>query len=189
MIKKKKEGIRMGKQILVISSSPRANSNSESLSEEFLRGAMEKGHCATVIRLKDKKIMPCTGCGYCFQHKGSCTQKDDMQQLQEEMIKADVIVLSSPVYFYSMNGQMKTFIDRNCFFYESLTGKEVYYIMTAADGRKESLNPAIEGFRGYLSCLPHAKECGIVRGVGAWETGEIQGTDAMKLAYELGREV
>lgn len=52
----------------------------------------------------------------------------------KEMIKADVIVLVSPVYFYSMNGQMKTFIDRNCFFYESLTGKEglLYYDMQMA---------------------------------------------------------
>lgn len=179
----------MGKQILVVNSSPRTNSNSETLCEEFLRGAMEKGHNATIVYLKDKKILPCTGCGYCFKNKGFCTQKDDMVELKEAMINADVIVLATPVYFYSMNGQMKTFIDRNCFFYESLTGKEIYYIMTAADGRKESLNPAIEGFKGYVSCLPHAKECGVVRGVGAWETGEIVGTDAMKLAYELGREV
>lgn len=179
----------MGKQILVISSSPRTDSNSERLCQEFSKGALEKEHTTTFIRLREKKISPCSGCGYCFEHKGTCTQKDDMQEIEEEMKKADVVVLATPVYFYSMSGQMKIFIDRNCFFYESLAGKEFYYIMAAADGRKESLNPVIEGFRGYLSCLPHARECGIVRGVGAWETGEIVHTDAMKLAYELGREV
>ena len=58
------------------------------------------------------------GCQYCFVHEGACVQKDDMVEIREKMLGADVIVLASPIYFYSMTAQMKTLIDRTYAFYQ-----------------------------------------------------------------------
>ena len=103
----------MGKNVIVISSSPRKNGNSDLLCNEFIKGAQEAGHNAEKIFLRDCKINYCTGCGYCNSNK-SCIQKDDMEVCINKLIKADVIVFATPIYFYSISGQMKTFIDRLC---------------------------------------------------------------------------
>lgn len=51
-------------------------------------------------------------CYYCEKSGGVCAIKDDMAEILEKIQWADVIVMSSPVYFYSIDAQMKTVIDR-----------------------------------------------------------------------------
>ncbi len=81
------------------------------LCDQFMLGAKEAGNQAEEIFLRDKKIGYCTGCGSCYtSHK--CVQMDDMAEVLEKMIAADVIVMATPVYFYTMSAQMKTPIDR-----------------------------------------------------------------------------
>lgn len=177
----------MSKKILVISSSPRKQGNSDVLCDEFIKGAKDSGHSVEKIFLKDKKINYCTGCGLCFEKKGICSQKDDMEEIKDKMIKADVIVMATPIYFYAMAGQMKTFIDRNCSFYTMLNNKEFYFIMTAADEEKSAMDRAIEEFRGYTICLNGAKEKGVILGTGVWNKGDVQTSKVIKEAYELGK--
>ena len=124
----------MGKQIVIISSTPRKGGNSDVLCDEFAKGAIAAGNTVEKIFLKEKEIGVCTGCGYCINHPGVCSRKDDMTTIKDQLIAADVIVLATPIYFYTMCGQLQTFIERNCFFYTELINKEFYYIMTAADG-------------------------------------------------------
>ena len=99
------------KNILVISSSPRRNGNSDLLCDEFIKGALEAGNKVEKVFLADKKINVCLGCGACY-NTSKCIQKDDMVDLNDKMVEADVIVLATPVYFYSMAGQLKVLIDR-----------------------------------------------------------------------------
>ena len=99
------------KKILIISSSPRRNGNSDTLCNEFMNGALESGNSVTKIFLKDKKINYCTGCGFCYENS-KCSQKDDMTEILDQMIAADIIVFGSPIYFYTICGQLKTMIDR-----------------------------------------------------------------------------
>ena len=103
----------MSKKVLILSSSPRRGGNSDTLCDEFLRGAQEAGHEVEKIFLKDKTIHYCTGCGVCNEGK-PCPQKDDAPEIVRKMVAADVIVLATPVYFYTMSAQMKTLIDRCC---------------------------------------------------------------------------
>ena len=49
------------------------------------------------------------------------------------MIAADVIVMATPVYFYTMSAQMKTLIDRCCARYLEIKNKEFYFIIAAAE--------------------------------------------------------
>ena len=69
--------------------------------------------------------------------------------------QADVIVLATPVYFYTISAQLKTMIDRTLGGAQTpgLENKEFYLIATAADGRAE-MERAVDGIRGYLECLP-----------------------------------
>ena len=105
------------------------------------------------------------------------------------MIDADVIVMSTPVYFYTMDGQMKTLIDRTVARYTEIANKEFYFIATAAVNNEKLMERTIDGFRGFTDCLDGAKEKGIIYGKGAWEVGEIKGTKAIKEAYEMGKTV
>lgn len=122
----------MSKKVLILSSSPRRGGNSDTLCDEFLRGAQEAGHEVEKIFLKDKTIHYCTGCGVCNEGK-PCPQKDDAPEIVRKMVAADVIVLATPVYFYTMSAQMKTLIDRCCAGYLEIRDKEFYFIVAAAE--------------------------------------------------------
>jgi len=151
-----------------------------------MEGAIEASHEVEKVVLAEKEINYCTGC-YACKSNGKCAQKDDMAPILDSMQKADVIVMATPVYFYTMCSQMKTVIDRTVARYTKIANKEFYFMVTAADSNKAALERTIEGFRGFTSCLPGAKEKGVVYGAGAWEIGGIQGSRAMKQAYEMGK--
>ena len=68
----------MSKKVLILSGSPRKGGNSDTLCDEFLRGAQDAGHKAEKIRVAEKKVAPCSGCYYCRTHGGACVHKDDM---------------------------------------------------------------------------------------------------------------
>ena len=177
------------KNVLILSSSPRRGGNSDTLCDEFMQGAIESGHRVEKVFLRDKTIHPCTGCGVCSQYKKPCPQKDDAAEIIGKMLAADVIVMATPVYFYTLCAQMKTLIDRTCARYTEMGGKEFYFILTAAEESVEMMERTVECFRGFLDCLDDPEERGVVYGVGAWQAGEIEGMPAMDEAYELGRRV
>lgn len=177
------------KHVLILSASPRKNGNSDTLCDRFAQGASESGHKVEKLFLASKDIGYCRGCGVCNStHK--CVQKDDMSEILDKMVTADVIVLATPVYFYTMDGQMKTFIDRTVPRYTEITNKDFYFILTAADTEKASLTRTMEAFRGFTEdCLTGAREAGIIYGVGAWQIGEIKATPAYDEAYEMGKSI
>lgn len=177
----------MKKNILVISASPRKGGNSDLLCDQLIKGVQTAGHQVEKIFLRDKKINYCTGCGTCFNGEKPCPQKDDMTEVLEKMVTADVIVMATPVYFYTMNGQMKTLIDRTCARYTEITNKEFYFIMTAADSGKSAMERTLEEFRGFTVCLDGAEEKHVIYGTGVWQKGEVIGKTVMKEAFEIGK--
>jgi len=179
----------MKKNVLIISASPRKHGNSDLLCDQFLAGAQEAGHQAEKIFLRDRKINYCLACDACKKNGGICAQKDDMAGILDKIIAADVLVLATPVYFYTMNAQMKTLIDRTVAKYPSLGTKDVYIIIAAADSSKEAMERTIEGFRGFFACYSGMTEKGIIYGTGAWQAGDIKGSSAMDEAYAMGKNV
>ena len=177
----------MSKKILILSGSPRKGGNSDVLCDEFARGAQEAGHEVEKIRVADKKISFCRACYACKD--GKCAIQDDMGEVLQKMIDADVLVLVSPVYFYSIDAQLKAVIDRSVARWLEVKDKEFYYIMTAADDTKDAMETTLACFRGYAACVKGAKEKGVVYGTGVYQKGEINGTPAMREAYEMGRGV
>ena len=179
----------MSKKVLILSGSPRKGGNSDLLCDEFARGAKESGNDVEKIRVSEKKIGYCSGCYYCQKSGGVCAKKDDMTEILQKIIDADVLVLSSPVYFYSIDAQLKALIDRTVARWTEVKNKEFYYIMTSADGEKSAQETTLACFRGYADCVEGAKEMGVIYGLGVYEPGEIKDRPIMKEAYEMGLSV
>ncbi len=177
------------KKVLILEGSPRPNGNSCILSGEFARGAEEAGCNVEKIQLSRKKLSGCLGCNACYRNGGTCVQKDDMEEIRAKMLEADVIVLASPIYFYSMTAQMKTLIDRTYAFFNQLAGKTFYFVVTCAATDASFTETMLASLRGFTCCVPEAKEGGIVLGIGAMDAGEIRSSAAMQQAYEMGRNV
>ena len=177
----------MSKKVFIISASPRRGGNSDYLCDEFMRGAREAGHQVEKLFFRDKNINYCLGCGACYTtHR--CVQKDDMAEVLGKMAEADVLVFGTPVYFYTMDAQLKTVIDRTVPRYTELKGK-AYLIAALADEDKDSVAGTVAAFRGFMDCLDNVEEAGMIFGYGAWNKGDILGNPAAVEAYEAGKNV
>ena len=146
------------KKVLILSSSPRAHSNSDALS-----------NCSSTDR--------------------PCPQNDDASYIVKAMIESDVIVMSTPVYFYSMSAQMKALIDRCCGLYGKMNDKVFYFIASAAEDDPHIMDRVVDSFRGFLDCLDNPVVAGTVFCGGVWHAGEIAGRPELQKAYEMGRSV
>ena len=180
----------MAKKVLIISTSLRTNSNSETLAKEAAKGASDEGNEVEFITLKNKQINFCKGCLSC-QKTGYCVINDDAIEITEKMKNADVIIWATPVYYYEMSGQMKTLIDRaNSLFISDYKFREIYVIATAADSEKGVVRCVIQGLNGWIACLHKTKLAGFIDGCGINNPLEIrQFPDIMIQAYELGRKI
>lgn len=176
------------KNVLILSGSPRKGGNSDILCDEFAKGALEAGHNVEKIRVAEKNIGYCRAC-YTCKGSGVCVIKDDMADLLQKMIDSDVIVLASPVYFYSIDAQLKAVIDRTVARWTEIRDKEFYYIVTAADSELESAETTLACFRGFAECVEGAQEMGVIYGMGAYEKGEVKSTPAFTAAYQMGKSV
>ncbi len=112
-----------------------------------------------------------------------------MGEILDKMQAADVIVMASPVYFYSIDAQMKAVIDRCVARWTNMPDKEFYYIMTAAEDSESVMDCTLECFRGFAACLHGAKEMGVLEAKGVYEAGTVRSTSYMQKAYEMGRNV
>ena len=179
----------MSKKVLVLSGSPKKNGNSSILCDQFIKGAEEAGNTVEKLYIKDKEINYCVGCAACQRNNGVCIHKDDMPEILNKMIEADVIVLSTPIYFYSMDAQMKTVIDRTFARYREMKDKELYIIVTGGADAEHYFETAIDGLKGFAVCLPNAKINGIIYGINSSEAGDVRNTEAMSKTYEMGKFV
>ena len=177
------------KKVLILAGSPRKNGNSAALCQEFARGAKEAGNEVEIIYLRDKKIGYCVACYYCKDHDGVCIIKDDMAEILDKMNAADIIVMASPVYFYSIDAQMKALIDRTVTQWLKIRDKTFYYIMTAAEDSDWVMDCTLECMRGLAKCLKGSSEGGVIYGKGVYEAGAIKDMPIMREAYEMGKTV
>lgn len=179
----------MSKKVLILSGSPRRGGNSDTLCDRFMAGALEAGNEVEKINVASRKIGYCRACYYCKSHNGACAVKDDMAEILEKMLAADVIVMASPVYFYAIDAQLKALIDRSVARWLEFKNKEFYYIMTAAEDSADVMDCTLECFRGFARCLEGSVEKGVICGKGVYEKGEIDGHPAMDEAFEMGRSI
>ena len=176
-------------KVLILEGSARGHGNSAILAEEFARGAREAGHEVETINVAHKKVAGCLGCNACYRNGGACVQKDDMAEIREAMLAADVTVLSSPIYFYSMTAQLKAMIDRTYAFYQQLAGKTFYYLITCAATDASYAKTMVASLDGFTCCVPEATVAGTVIGANTNDPGDVRELPAMGEAYQLGVSV
>lgn len=177
----------MSKNVLIISTSLRKNSNSDSLANAFFQGAKDSGNKVEKINLSDKTIGFCKGCLAC-QKTQKCVIQDDANSISKKMLNADVLVFATPIYYYEMSGQMKTLLDRaNPLFSADYAFRDIYFLSTAADNEDGVDARAVNGLEGWIECFPKARLAGTVFAGGVNGAGEIKEHSALQKAYEMGK--
>lgn len=177
------------KKVLIITSSLRARSNSDILAAAFAEGAREAGHEVTEISLKGKTVGFCRGCLAC-QKTGRCVIADDARPICDVVKDADVLVFASPVYYYSISGQLKALLDRlNPLFAADYAFREVYFLSSAAEDSEEAAENPKTAVQGWVDCFEQARLAGCVFCGGFGDAGSAAGSDAERAAYELGKSL
>ncbi len=99
--------------VMCVWGSPRVGGNTEFLTKKAARRLKELGVNVEIFNLCQMKINPCKSCRYCLEHRGFCTTQDDMTRiLIPRLLKADGLIVASPVYFNNVSACVKLFIDR-----------------------------------------------------------------------------
>ena len=178
------------KKVLILSGSPRKGGNSDILCDEFLKGAVDAGNEVEKIFVAEKNIAMCTGCYFCAKHEGRCAFNVDMGDILQKIIDCDVLVLSSPVYFYSISAQLKAVIDRTVARWTEIANKDLFYIVTAAEEEKDTLDTTLACLHGFARCIDGYEEKGTLYGKGVYEKGAVLNRpELMLIAYEMGNSI
>jgi len=186
----------MSLSIAAFSSSPRSRANSDILTDRLLEGAQANGASVVKTRLHGLAIKPCTACSACQPTiETPCVIKDDMAELVEQVRAADGLVLASPIYFLTINAQMKLFLDRLYAVFgggnfDALQGKRMGLVLTyGAEDPFES--GAINALRMFQDAATSLKMdlTGCVHAA-CLDPGEIESNSAaLDAAFALGKKL
>ena len=176
--------------IVVITGSSHKNGTSALLSDEFIRGAKEAGHSVYRFDTAHECVHPCIGCDACGCGKKPCVFRDAMNELYPEVLKADMVVFVSPLYYHAMSSQIKMAIDRFHGIDDLLRGtpKKTMLIMTAASEVKSIFRGAVASYHETAKYLGW-KDCGTLLAYGCYTRADIEKTDYPGKSYALGKAV
>ena len=178
----------MGKKIIVLNGSPRKNGNTSALVKAFREGAESAGHSVTEFWLEGMNINGCCAGGK--NPESPCVQKDDMAQIYLAYKEADVVVLASPLYYWTISGQLKCAFDRLFAVAECDPGytnprKESALLMAAEGNGFEETVYWYDRLMGHIGW----KDCGKVLCGGVMAVGDIEGKPELEEARRLGASI
>jgi multimeric flavodoxin WrbA len=172
-------------KIIALSFSHREGGNTDIMVKRLIDGCREYENNCKLIFIRDKTILPCTGCLKC-QKDGECKIRDDMEEVSGEMLSSDAIVFGSPVYFWNVNSMAKIFLDRTYalrFPHLKLMNKAAAIICVASSRGNMK---AVSILQNYINSN-HMFAVDYASGL-AMRKGSIKNDlHAMHSAYELGR--
>lgn len=184
-----------GRKLVIFTGSPRKSSNSTILAREAARGARSAGAAVEIVNLAELKINPCQACDRCRRRgPGNCVQEDDMKRLYPLLIQPGALILAHPVYWFTINSQVKLFIDRwyalGTDEYACFKNKNVGVIITYADVDVFG-SGGVNALRAYQDMFNYlgANISGFVHAstprIGSIKTNR----KALKEAFELGKSI
>ena len=183
----------MAKNVLVITGSPRMNGNSDLMADAFVKGAQSKGHLVTKFNAANRVINGCKACNTCWSKGHACTFYDGFTELESLLEKANIIVFVSPLYWFGMSSQIKAAIDR-MYAYDrenrktSLKIQEGLLLVCGACEGMEIFGGVIASYKGILNYMKW-QDRGILAIPGVSDKGDIQKTDALVKAEQLGKSL
>jgi len=191
----------MNIKVLALLGSPRRGGNTDTLAEELLSGISRDGGVdIKSFHLSEMKITPCNGCARC-EETGICDVRDDMQIIYSHLENSQIIVVSSPVYFYGISAQCKAMIDRTHVYWarKYVLGRpwsgdddmirQGFFISAAGTNNPELFIGGELTIKYFFDCLDIVYQ-GSVTVKGVQDFGKIkEDTAALKEAYNKGVEL
>jgi multimeric flavodoxin WrbA len=181
----------MGKNIIVLTGSPRKGGNSELLARAFIEGTMSKGHEVTLFESAKKNIKGCIACNTCFSKGQACSIDDDFSEIANSIENADVIVFCTPLYWFSFPSQIKAIIDKMYSFIigkKNLKIKEAILMVCAETEDINDFDGIIKTYEGILH-YQGWKDRGRILIPNVYEIGAILKTAGLEKAKELGMNI
>lgn len=188
------KGNPMSKNIVILNGSPRKGGNTAALCEAFAEGAKSSGHTVTRFDLQRMNIHGCLGCMKGGKDPASpCVQKDDMDKIYPLYKEADMIVLASPMYYWSISSQLKAAFDRLFAVAEMDANyqnprKDCIMLMAAEGDTESNWKPVLDYYHALLGHLGW-KDCGNVLAGGVMNIGDITGKPSLEQARALGASI
>ena len=135
------------KKIVILNGAGKKNGNTAALIKAFREGAEAVGNTVTEFYLQSMNIKGCMDCQGCARKPAGdpqpCVQKDDMQQIYDAFNACDVVVFATPVYWFTISGQLKMAVDRLYAIQRNhgfdAAKKETVFLMTS--GAPAEMNP------------------------------------------------
>ena len=112
-------------KVIGINGSPRKQWNTATLVAKALEGAAAQGASTELFHLYDLNFKGCISCFACKtrggKSYGKCVLNDDLAPILEKIASADALVIGSPIYFGTVTGETRSFIERLLFPYLTYT--------------------------------------------------------------------
>lgn len=180
----------MAKNIVILNGSPRRKGNTAGLVQAFTEGAEANGNQVTTFFLDGMNINGCKGClGGKGTEEHPCIQRDDMDQIYAAMREAEVVVLASPLYWWSFSGQLRTAVDRLFALAEGggtgLAGKSCALLMAAQGNTYDDIASHYEKVAKRIGW----NNIGMVLASGVAVVGDIEGSAFLDDARQLGASI
>ncbi len=141
-----------------------------------------------MIRIMNQNIGFCRACDGYVRNGGTCILKDDMAGILDFYQKVVVLVLATPVYFYVISAQMKTFINRTYPIWQHLSQKVVYHIISAGLG-EDIVERSLGDLDGFVEHLEEYEIKGKLYATNVMDAGLVKEQDIYKKAYEMGNSI
>lgn len=176
-------------KVVVLTGSPRRNGNTNHLAGQFIKGAEEAGHEVYRFDCAQRKVSPCIACNRCGMN-GVCVFQDDFEELRPYLAAADVVVFSTPMYYFGFSSQLKAVIDRFYALNGQIKGhvKQAVLLMAYANTAPEEAEPMLSHYHTLLRYLGW-KDLGTVVAAGMWPAGAVNDTKYSRMAYDLGHKL
>ena len=175
-------------KVVIITGSAHKHGTTAMLADKFQQGALDAGHDVFRFDAAFKTVHPCIGCDKC-RRTGTCVfDADDMKTLNPHLLEADAVVFVSPIYYFTLNAQIKAVIDR---FYANdealMGGKKALMITAMADTEITAASGANATFREITKYL-NWENAGVFNALNASVPGDLREED-FNAVYTLGKDL
>ena len=170
------------------------NGTTDALCKQWEKGFLENSNnIVEKVYLFNKKMNGCIDCGRCRQ-TGKCIWNDDATEILNQILEADVIVLASPIYFYSITAQLKMILDRTFSIENQVKNKKIFFITSAAAPKQEPfdqfLDITLKTYYGFVECYRgELKDLGYIAGFGMAIEPDITKHEEYNEVYAKGKEI
>ncbi len=183
----------MSKKVLVLTASPRKNSNTTKMAQAFAHGAETAGHEVIWFDAAEHKIAGCSACDACWSTGKACVMPDDFNQLAALLESCEVLLIATPLYWLGFPAQVKAAIDKLYAYGGSgglrpLTIRECYLFVCGGDVDKAEYQPVIQAYEASAEFLGW-KNRGIIQTGGVDAEGALEASGVLEQAEEMGKTV